>query len=302
MQQSLKSAVLETLGYYFILNCPLSFDELYQRLHNVKITRIELKKFLQSAPKGIIFRDGFYALVEKKNDIELRKLALTATEYKWQILSKRLELLRRIPFLRGVCVSGSMSAGYANNDSDIDIFIIAKKNRIWLCRGFLAFFMKRAGWYRQEENKQVQNYLCPNHFITEDSLLLKPHNIYTAHLFSQFSPIIGQDICEKLRLANLGWIREFLPNSHGQIMHEKNIPDPIRSEPETFLIGPFGWLWEKVAQFLQLRKIKSNKDFREKFARGGLRFSKKELTFHGRPQEPEMLEKFGKIKLTLPLD
>ena len=50
-------------------------------------------------------------------------------------------LLKLIPFIRWVCVSGSLSKGVMEEDSDIDFFIIVQKNRLWMVRAIFSFLI-----------------------------------------------------------------------------------------------------------------------------------------------------------------
>ena len=76
----------------------------------------------------------FYTL---KNDYFLidRRLQGNAKAAEMIGTAKKVSnLLIRFPFVKGIAISGSLSKNFADEDSDIDLFIVTAKNRLWIAR------------------------------------------------------------------------------------------------------------------------------------------------------------------------
>ena len=59
----------------------------------------------------------------------------------WNKVNRWLFLIRMVPFLKLVCVSNNMSFGVVDGQSDIDLFVVAKKGRLYTARFFLNLFL-----------------------------------------------------------------------------------------------------------------------------------------------------------------
>ena len=51
-------------------------------------------------------------------------------------------IIAAFPFVRAVGISGSLSKQYADENSDIDYFIITAANRLWIAKNLPAYFQK----------------------------------------------------------------------------------------------------------------------------------------------------------------
>ena len=105
-----------------------TFGETVQNLEQLKQQKIIEEK------NGYYFLKGRGHLYEER--IEKMKIA----DEKWHKVRWLLSATRAVPFIRGIALSGSMGRGAAAATSDIDIFVITEKNRIWTGRFFLTLF------------------------------------------------------------------------------------------------------------------------------------------------------------------
>jgi len=102
---------------------------------------------------------------------QFRKFAKSFYKYlKWWYF------LRFVPGVRGVALNNNAALMAPNKDSDIDIFIVAKKNTVWLTRGLvtmLAILLKA-----RRTDKNYSGKWCLSFFLEENvpiqSLALKP--------------------------------------------------------------------------------------------------------------------------------
>lgn len=154
-------------------------------------------------------RNEFY-LIERRLKGNAKAAELTGTA------KKVSNLLIRFPFVRGIAISGSLSKNYADEDSDIDLFIITAKNRLWIARTLmhclkkLTFLVKR------------QHYFCMNYYIDEQELQIREKNIYTAIEIATLIPLQGDATFEQFYAANT-WTRNYFPHKCMRLTTAKSL-------------------------------------------------------------------------------
>jgi len=198
--------ILTTLAYFDLFNYPLTMEEVYFFLP-VKLNYEEFEHALLGlAVDRLIFRfDHFYTL---KNDyflVERREKGNAKAADLIAIARKVGDLLIGFPYVRGIAISGSLSKNFADDDSDIDLFIITAKNRLWIARTIMHCFKKLTFLVKK------QDYFCMNYYIDEDDLLIHEKNIYTATEVATLMPLYGDTVFEQFYTVN-AWTRSFLPN------------------------------------------------------------------------------------------
>lgn len=185
-------------------------------------------------------------------------------DQKWFKLLRRSFLFQYLPFVDFVLVAGSMALGDIHEQSDFDVIIGAKFNRLWTARFFCLAVYKLLGW-RRKKNKTA-NLFCFNHFVTEKSYQLQPpYNVYWEELYKNLAPVFGN--MEKIRSffsANSVWISKI--SNQCRISNDLRFIckklSPIKICLEKVLIGKFGDWLEKILKSYQIKKIKKFlKDF-----------------------------------------
>ncbi len=63
----------------------------------------------------------------------------------WEKVEKKRRILSYMPGIYCICVCNSLAMNAAHQESDIDLFIITKKNRLWTARIFLTAFFALTG-------------------------------------------------------------------------------------------------------------------------------------------------------------
>nr|WP_255547642.1 nucleotidyltransferase domain-containing protein [Mucilaginibacter sp. dw_454] len=128
--------------------------------------------------------------------------------------------LIRFPYVRGIAISGSLSKNYADENSDIDLFIITAKNRLWIARTLMHAFKKLTFLVGKED------YFCMNYYIDEDQLEIREKNNYTAVEVVTLIPLQGDAVIEQFYAAN-AWTRDYLPNKIMRISSAKPLKPSI---------------------------------------------------------------------------
>ena len=140
----LSESIVRTLAYYDLFDYPLTPEEIYRNLPTNHVNLTEIESELHSlSTKSIIFRLGAFFSLQNNLSLETRRLKgnLLAKKYK-SIAIQKAKLIARFPFVQGVMISGSLSKGYADDQSDIDFFIITKPGRLWIARTLLVLYKR----------------------------------------------------------------------------------------------------------------------------------------------------------------
>jgi len=212
-----KENILATLAYFDLFNYPLTRAEIYlflQNKYDYDFFDDALESLLLSG--DIFLFDKFYTL---HNDHYLVVHRLTGNKKADELIKIALrvgELLIRFPYVRGIAISGSLSKNYADEKSDIDLFVITAKNRLWIARTFMHCLKKLTFVVKKED------YFCMNYYIDEQQLEITEKSIYTAIEVGTLIPLQGDVIFEKFYAANL-WIKNFIPNKIMRVSSAKTV-------------------------------------------------------------------------------
>jgi predicted nucleotidyltransferase len=213
----IKENILATLAYFDMFNYPLNRAEIYLFLkskHRYELFEDALRCLLNDA---VIHQfDRFYTLKNDHYTILRRNDGNKKAAELIKIAEKVGDFLIRFPFVRGIAISGSLSKNFADDESDIDLFIITEKNRLWIARTIMHCFKKLTFLINKE------HLFCMNYYIDMQELEIKEQNIYTAIEVGTLIPIQGDVIFEKFYAAN-AWTRQYLPNKNMRISSAKPV-------------------------------------------------------------------------------
>jgi predicted nucleotidyltransferase len=202
----IKKNILATLAYFDLFNYPLTMEEVFLFLP-VKYDQDEFGYALRSLIiDRLIYKfERFYSL---KNDyflIERRGKGNAKAAEMIGIAKKVSKLLIHFPYVRGIAISGSLSKNFADENSDIDLFIITVKNRLWIARTIMHCFKKLTFLVKKE------HYFCMNYYVDEQEMQIREKNIYTAIEIVTLMPLQGDAVFEQFFISN-AWTRNYLPN------------------------------------------------------------------------------------------
>lgn len=202
----IKENILATLAYFDIFYYPLTSGEIYLFLKNKQDPdEFEMAIKYLVVNRSIYQFGNFYTLKNDYSLIARRCAGNKKAAGLIKVAEKVSNILIRFPYVRGIAISGSLSKNFADENSDIDLFIITAKNRLWIARTLMHIFKKLT----YVINKQ--DYFCMNYYIDEDQLEIVEKTIYTAIEIVTLIPLQGDTIIEQFYTANT-WTRDFLPN------------------------------------------------------------------------------------------
>ena len=162
-------------------------------------------------------REGLYFLRGRAELIAERKHRYQISLLRFAKTKKYLRFLRHLPYVRAVALSGSQALLNSESVSDIDLFIITKKNRIWLTRALVSAYFQLVGQRRYAE--RIAGRFCLNHYLADDTEITDDRNLYTAVEYASLLPVIGGDTLKRFWQKNQ-WIKGYLPN----VRYERAVP------------------------------------------------------------------------------
>ncbi len=235
----LASSVVRTLLYFDIFNYPLTLDEIHRYCSLQSASKCDIHKQLEAfEDMGYISRVDKFYLTRNDNMQALVKRRMEGNqeaERFLRIAKKFSRFISFFPFVRSICLSGSLSKGYADSESDIDYFIITEPGRLWIARTMLVMFKKLFLF-------NSHKYFCVNYFIDTNSLEIPDRNLFAATELLSVIPMLNAELYERLMQSNT-WIKDYYPNAELRAKSTDILPansSLIRRFGEKIFSGRFG--------------------------------------------------------------
>lgn len=250
MPTPLEQSLYRQLAYFAYFQFPLTALELWKWCDAPVATVIEIEEVLASSSwlrlRGCLSDQGFFALGDAAAWRTERLRRVTDALRKSRRASRFVRFASRLPWVKMIAVCNSLAFSFTNDESDIDLFVVTERGRIWSTRlilaGALAFMRARPG-------ERTKDPLCLSFFVADDRLDLSsvkigPKDPYLMFWIATLSPILDRgDVLAKLRVAN-GWMRPDLPRTHGVRRAQSYAALPVRTFPEILNV-------ERVAERMQ---------------------------------------------------
>jgi hypothetical protein len=275
----LEKAIIATFCYFDTFDYPLTLMELNKWLFffggGNKYNLTEISDMLENSPvlSGKIDTEkGFYFLRGRSEIVAVRKNRYLLAEDKMKKAVRVAKALRYIPFVSMIAVCNNLAYSNASEQSDIDVFVILKHNRLWQTRFFVSIATHLLRMRRH--HRIISNRVCLSFYITDDrldleNLMIQPIDPYFIYWYAQLVPIY--DYCgtfSRLTSANR-WIEQYLPNFLvNRPVARRNVSDTrfslaVKKTLELFLIGSVGDLTERFLKRIQKNKMIRNKSSKQ---------------------------------------
>jgi len=298
-----KKNIIKLLAYFDMFDHPVSSDEIQFFLSCTTISQNELENILcQLQDDRHVFRHGaFYSL---RNDPLLLAKRLKGHTLALTMLAaahKGVRFFSRFPFVRGIAISGSLSKNVAEEDSDIDLFIITKANRLWIARTFMCLFIKIFSRRRRKD------WFCLNYFVDEAALQIEEKNVFTAMEIITLMPVYG-NIMNDFYRANT-WVSNYYQGYDKKAgVHQMTASDHWSKKlMEFFFNNKFGnWLDTYLMRITMRRwgrseeKKKLNSKGNQFGMKAGKHFSKPNPVYFQEKLLFRYNEKMNDLKLQMP--
>lgn len=189
--RDLSDAIFRTIAFFDVLDYCLTVDEVCDRLIGFRASRDEVLLGLAMCSE-IEREDEFYFLKGRSELVKLRVESEPFHRAQWKKVERWRWIFSLTPFLKQVYVCNTLGMTQARPGSDIDLFIITKRNRLFLVRTWLLILTQLFGLRRH--GKQVEGRFCLSFFVDEDhmdlsELLLRPYDIYFAYWLLLLKPV-----------------------------------------------------------------------------------------------------------------
>jgi hypothetical protein len=308
---NLQIAIIRTVVFFDIFDYPLTLMEIWKWLYVTDGSQIarkylaDIENELTQITDKIEAKNGLYFLRGREQIIRTRLERYGLAEDKYRKAVRFIKILRLIPFVKLVAVCNNLSYSNSSAASDIDLFIIAEKNRIFSARFWVIGVLKLFGVRPAAESKR--DTIDATFFISEDELDIenlrlkiedqrsKTEDIYLTYWAEQLVPVYDPfNLYQKFQSAN-GRLKNYLPNAIG---YELNRRRQVKRSwgvrlVNLFISLLFDWpFWEKVFKNYQLKimprllKEMMNKDSR-------VVVNDKILKFHQTDRREEYRDKFN---------
>lgn len=232
---SLTSDNIFSLIYHHLFEYPLTRLELIKWQPGKKLNKLKIPKISYG------YTNGFYYLKSNKGFVFSRIVRKRNSLKKIQIAREVSKLLKRIPFIKMVAITGSLSMFNAKDSSDIDLIVVTKKGRLWTTRLLSILLLVLHGFkVRRWGDKNEENKICINMWMDETNLTWPENNrnFYTAHEIAQIMPLFDKQKTYQMILNKNLWLKDYWPNSvkieKNKKYHKYVKPNQVESLVELF--------------------------------------------------------------------
>lgn len=251
----LEKAILKTIAIFNSKSQAATVDQIWQFLH-LKTSRVQVLIDLQNLEKEgqIEKKDELYFLADH---VKILKKMAEQEEFlasRWAKVNRMAKILAPAPFTQNISITGSLAEGTSTEESEINLLVVAKKNRAWLAKIFLsaileAFGQNKSKWYRAGK-------FSLDMVLDESDLALNKRD-FPASSLANLTPVLDRGAYRQLIESN-AWIFEELPN-----WQEKNVELRSRrySAIEKFLLSEKVLkLWERLKKFEKVENWRNNRE------------------------------------------
>jgi hypothetical protein len=208
--------IIKTLAWFDVFDYPLRERQIFEYLFKSKMNKEELSVGLKELKKKnkIGEKDGYYFLLSRDEIIEIRKEREKESFRKIRRTKLAAMFLARLPFVKSIMVCNSLGNMNAKKEDDIDLFIITKKNKIWLTRFLTTGFFKV--FNLRPNKKTIKDKFCFSFYVTENNLNLQ--NLVKRNIILIYDE---KDYFDKLLNEN-EWLKNVLPNFEDRCLRKRD--------------------------------------------------------------------------------
>lgn len=202
---TLQTNILETLSYFDLFDYPLTLEQIYLLISFKYVSLPRLYNCLESHSmrQYVDKRGKYYCLKGRAENIIHLPQRYKRAQHLESLAIRTAGLIRHLPFIRGIYISGDLSKGVSSQTSDIDFFIITAARRLYIAKLFLALF-------RRIPIFNPQKLLCFNYLIDDEHLELDQKNQFVAMEIAYLGMLYNQLLYDKFLNANK-WVKSYAP-------------------------------------------------------------------------------------------
>ena len=245
---------LKTILYFSIFRYPLKLDEIHSYTTYCELSQTESELQYLIDEKILTKIDEFYVYGSDLDSVTKRLRGNLHAKKALIRAQQNAKLIAKFPFVDAVGVSGSLSKGYYDTESDIDFFVITKHNKLWICRTLLML-------YKKIFLLNSRKYFCVNYFISSEQLEIEEKNRFTATELKTLIPMHGKATFEKFYQRN-NWINEYFTKFNTDTNAIPTFEKPYFTKGVEFVLdNGMGNVVDQFFKSITLRKWKAKFDF-----------------------------------------
>lgn len=280
-------SIIATLVYHNIFDYPLKAEEVWH-------FKIGQKSTLAADQKGIELLIKQQKIQQKSDLIflkgrgEITKLRLKRFKYSQKKIKRArfyAQILKYLPSVRLVALTGALSMENSDKKDDIDFLIVTEKSTLWTTRLLVNLLLYP---YKRKPGKpQTDNKACLNIFLAKNSLKITTQNLYTAHEIAQIKPIWQRGNTYLSLIKANSWIKNYLPN------WQPASADSFDTYPQSGFLFPVTCFLSRFEKYFKIFQIQH---MRHRITTE--KIGEKQLFFHPADTQQWVLTKYDqKLKL-----
>lgn len=271
MRSVIEQSILKTIAFFDVFNYPLTAEEIWKWLYRPgrKVSLLEVKDILDTSQylqEKLVCTEAFYSLHGREYTYLIRKHHNNLAERKFNRALLLIRFYRYLPFIKMIAICNTLAYSNTSEDSDIDFFVIAQKDKIWVVRFLTIVCVHILGL--RPTSKNSRDAFCFSFFISEQvldiqNIMLHQNDIYTPYWVAQLLPVFERDQTYQNFFQSNTWIQKYLPNVFPNKFTKEVTPhflSELVSKILAFIFSPifFGKWFELLYRRIQTNIISRN--------------------------------------------
>jgi hypothetical protein len=241
-------AVLQSVIYASLFEYPLTLDQLHASLVGVRADADTIASWWRDSgllQATVEHRDGWYFPSGRGDLITTRARREALSRKLLDRDRKILALVRSMPFVRMVALSGSLAHLNAEGSADLDLFVITAPHRVWSVTVAVLVISRLLGFRRR---------MCLNYVVSEQAMRIVPEDLFAANQIIHLRPVFGRRVFHRFVRTN-SWVQRFYPNFAPPDPRQR--PPTLKSRITERLVGlGFAQLFERFARAFYGRHLR----------------------------------------------
>ncbi len=220
-------AIYFAIAYADIFDYPYTLEEVVAWIPGNWSLNAVKRGLTDLCRKKRIERIGdFYCLRGRKKIVSIRRRRTQETARKMDTARLAASILRTVPGVALVGVTGGLSLGNADPADDIDLYIGTQPHTVWSTRLACTFLMEWYGMRRRPDATDVRDRICLNMFVDRERMGLPvgERDIYTAHEVLQLIPLFERTGAYRSFLLSNRWVAPVFPIRWKRAMAVAGVP------------------------------------------------------------------------------
>lgn len=199
----MRQSILRMVMYFDVFKHPLTLNDLERLIAPGEGAAIRAAADALVA-EGLLEASGPYRHRPGCGDwVPRRQQRARWAEQLWPQARRAAAVLARLPFVRGVCITGSLSKSATTPDGDVDFLLLSAPGRVWSLKTLTQVA-------RRPLPERVRELFCTNYILSTDALQLGSRNLFTAVELATAVPMYGPETCAAFIEQNR-WASQFVP-------------------------------------------------------------------------------------------